>query len=125
MREKDQSSASEIRLDYAQTMRLMALFGGQPGEISLMQGEGHSGAGIYAYFSEYPEEGAFYLGQTNPDALPTQEAASVSAMTAQQLASIEQAAQALAKWRDSSALERLQAQFPWVDPQASQPLQLH
>lgn len=32
-------------------------------ELTLVEGVGHSGKGVYAYFSDYPEEGSMFLGE--------------------------------------------------------------
>lgn len=45
---------------------LVALFGGEESEITVVEvgsdEPSHSGPGLYAYFSEYPDEGTTLLG---------------------------------------------------------------
>lgn len=66
-----------VRIDFKQATTLLSIFGGEAAEITLVQidekdgHKWHSGDGLYAYFGDYPEEGAFYLGRTDEDAVPT------------------------------------------------------
>jgi hypothetical protein len=60
-----------ITLDFKQATELLAIFGGEPSEVTLTYGDGHSGKGIYAYYTEYPGEGAEYIGVSDCEALPT------------------------------------------------------
>lgn len=46
-----------VTLNLNQAMQLLRMFGGEDAEISVKEMAGHSGPGLYAYFSEYPEEG--------------------------------------------------------------------
>ena len=57
-----------------QTAELLDLFGGEPTEFTVMQCNGHSGPGLYAYVTEYPEDGASYLGKTDCEAQPAPQA---------------------------------------------------
>lgn len=59
-----------VNIDYKQATELLEMFGGQPTEISLTNGNGHSGPGLYAFYRDLPEEGAFFLGTTDDDATP-------------------------------------------------------
>lgn len=61
-----------ITLDFKQATELLEMFGGEPGTITLSMGvEGsHSGPGLYAYYSELPEEGANFLGVADDEAAP-------------------------------------------------------
>ena len=65
-----QPAQPAITLDFKQTTELLAMFGGEPSEITLLTGEGHSGKGIYVHYSDYPEEGAEYLGVSDDEAMP-------------------------------------------------------
>lgn len=54
--------ANQLTLNYAQAVQLMVMYADDADcEITLSSGDGHSGAGIYAHYSEYPEEGAQLL----------------------------------------------------------------
>ncbi len=64
---------SEITLDFKQATELLEMFGGEPSTVTLAPGDGHSGKGLYAYWSEIPEEGAIYLGVTDDEAVPVAE----------------------------------------------------
>ena len=59
-----------VSIDYKQATELLAMFGGEPGEVTLLTGGGHSGRGLYAHYTEYPEEGAEFLGETDGEATP-------------------------------------------------------
>lgn len=60
----------KIHIDYKQATELLEMFGGEPGEITLEVGDGHSGHGLYAHYTELPEEGAEYLGVADDEAVP-------------------------------------------------------
>ncbi|MCY1167800.1 hypothetical protein D9M73_77730 [compost metagenome] len=60
----------EITLDFKQATELLEMFGGEPCAITLIPGDGHSGKGLYAYWSGIPEEGALFLGVTDEEAQP-------------------------------------------------------
>ncbi len=50
-------------INLEQTKDLLECFGGEDAEMVLVESEeGHSGKGLYAYFYDYPEEGAVFLG---------------------------------------------------------------
>ena len=52
----------EFNLEMAKT--LFYLFGNEDSEITVEYiKEGHSGEGLYAHFTEYPEEGSIFLGK--------------------------------------------------------------
>lgn len=55
-----------ITLNFYQAKQLIELFSDSDDdiEITLQIGDdtSHSGAGLYAWFSDMPEEGAFFLG---------------------------------------------------------------
>jgi len=59
-----------IEIDFKQATELLAMFGGEPSLVTLMPGDGHSGKGLYAYWTDLPGEGAIYLGATDDDAAP-------------------------------------------------------
>lgn len=59
-----------ITLDFKMATELLEMYGGEPTEITLQNGTGHSGTGVYAYYAEIPEEGAEFLGVSNDDAIP-------------------------------------------------------
>lgn len=59
-----------VHIDFKQASELLEMFGGQPSEITLTNGEGHSGPGLYAFYRDLPEEGSFFLGVTDDDATP-------------------------------------------------------
>lgn len=62
-------AASSITIDFRQASELLEMFGGEPTEITLMTGDGHSGHGLYAVYNADPE-GAVYLGETDEEAEP-------------------------------------------------------
>jgi hypothetical protein len=59
-----------VTLDFRMASELLEMFGGEPGEVSLLQGEGHSGEGLYAYWTELPNEGCVFLGNPDDEAAP-------------------------------------------------------
>ncbi|MFA5898095.1 MAG: hypothetical protein WC829_03160 [Hyphomicrobium sp.] len=63
-------ASASVPIDYRQAVELVEMFGGEPAEVRLIHGDGHSGPGLYAYYDELPEEGANFLGETDPDASP-------------------------------------------------------
>ena len=63
-------AVERITIDMKQAAGLLDLFGGESTEFTVMQCNGHSGHGLYAYVTEYPEEGASYLGKTDCEAQP-------------------------------------------------------
>ena len=67
-------AVERIAIDMKQTAELLDLFGGEATEFTVMQCNGHSGPGLYAYVTEYPEDGASFLGKTDSDATPTSQA---------------------------------------------------
>lgn len=68
MTSTDKSAA--VRIDFKQATELLAMFGGEPCEITLQVTTGHSGNGLYAYYTDLPEEGCTYLGVTDEEAVP-------------------------------------------------------
>ena len=62
---------AEITLDFKMTTELLEMFGGEPAEITLQIGNGHSGKGVYAYYTDCPEEGADFLGVPDYEAMPS------------------------------------------------------
>lgn len=67
-------SYPSITLDFKQATELLEMFGGEPGLVTLQMGceKSHSGTGLYAYYSELPEEGAEFLGaEPDDEAAPT------------------------------------------------------
>jgi hypothetical protein len=70
-----------MNIDFKQATELLQLFGGEPAEIALMTGDGHSGHGLYAVYTADTDEGSVYLGETDENATP--QAAPVAASSAQ------------------------------------------
>jgi len=68
MTSTDKSAA--VRIDFKQATDLLAMFGGEPSEITLQVTTGHSGKGLYAHYTDLPEEGCTYLGVTDEEAVP-------------------------------------------------------
>lgn len=62
-------TTGRVTLDLKQASDLLSLFAGEPTEITLLAGTGHSGEGLYAVFNADPD-GAVYLGQTDEEAMP-------------------------------------------------------
>lgn len=75
-------AVERIAIDMKQTAELLDLFGGEPTEFTVMQCNGPSGPGLYAYVTEYPEDGASYLGKTDCDAQPAPQAQAVKLLAA-------------------------------------------
>lgn len=67
-------AVERIVIDMKQAAELLDLFGGEPTEFTVMQCNGHRGPGLYAYVTEYPEDGASFLGKTDSDATPAPQA---------------------------------------------------
>lgn len=66
-----------VELDFKQASELLELFGGEPTAYTVSyETGGHSGPGIYAHVTEYPEEGSSYLGETEIEAVPDAQPAS-------------------------------------------------
>ena len=59
-----------IELDFKQATELLEMFGGEPGLVTLIPGDGHSGQGLYACWTDVPGEGAIYLGNSDDEARP-------------------------------------------------------
>lgn len=59
-----------VLIDFRQATDLLAMFGGEPNEIALQLGDGHSGRGMYASYTDMPEEGAIFLGTSDQEATP-------------------------------------------------------
>ncbi|WP_431509786.1 hypothetical protein [Variovorax sp. DAIF25] len=72
---------TNITLDFKQADEILAMFGGEPGEVTLILGDGHSGRGLYAHYSDYPEEGAEFLGVSDEEAMPVADAANPALQT--------------------------------------------
>lgn len=62
---------ASLPIDFKQASELLAMFGGEAGMVSLQIGGGHSGRGLYAHASSYPEEGAVFLGVADEEAVPS------------------------------------------------------
>lgn len=77
-----------ITLNLAQATHLLNLFGGEPGQMTVSAAaKGHSGPGLYAHCTEYPEEGATYLGSADadPDERPDNDGPEKAVITLTQL----------------------------------------
>lgn len=61
---------ASITLDFKQATELLDMYGGEPTEVTLQVGDGHSGKGVYAHWAEIPEEGAMFLGVSDYEATP-------------------------------------------------------
>lgn len=86
----DQQAApgARITLDFKQAAALLKMFGAEPCEITLTDGDGHAGRGLYAHYTDMPEEGSTYLGVSadaaEPEAAPAAVAgSSISQVTEQ------------------------------------------
>lgn len=60
-----------MRFTYREAEDLLGFFGGDPETeitvIEVTEGEAaHSGPGLYAYYTEYPDEGTMILGEGRP-----------------------------------------------------------
>jgi hypothetical protein len=76
--------AQSITIDFKQATELLEMFGGEPCEITLTaypEDEHHFeegftiAAGLYAHYTECPEEGGNYLGVADHDAVPAGDSA--------------------------------------------------
>ena len=61
-----------IEIDFKQATELLELFGGEPSSVTVMGGLGHSGEGLYASYADMPEDGAYFLGVADEEAIPAQ-----------------------------------------------------
>jgi hypothetical protein len=61
---------ASIEIDFKQATELLQMFGGEPTSITLLSGNCHSGKGLYASYTDMPEEGAEYLGEADDEAHP-------------------------------------------------------
>ena len=59
-----QPAEPSITLDFKMATDLLKMFGGEPGLVTLQHGgeHCHSGSGLYAWYSDRPEEGSEFLG---------------------------------------------------------------
>lgn len=73
-----------ITLDFKMATDLLGMFCGEPGLVTLQRGDEHchSGPGLYAWYSDMPEEGAGFLG-AEPDDEATPSAPSAPAQLLQ------------------------------------------
>lgn len=78
LRKRDQDVGSSITIDFKQATELLEMFGGEPAEVTLIEGPGHNGEGLYAYYSDLPEEGTEFLGKPDNEALPVAPAQAVA-----------------------------------------------
>lgn len=62
-----EKSAAPLQITLRQTEKLLAFFGGHDTEVSVAQARPDQQPGLYAWCTEYPEEGAVYLGPTEVD----------------------------------------------------------
>lgn len=67
-----------VTIDFKQATELLAMFGGEPTEVTLIEGDGHSGAGLYASYTDMPEEGSNFLGAHDDEAVPAAPAQAVA-----------------------------------------------
>lgn len=59
------SKTESVEIDLRIAQEVLEYFGGEEANVTLSYGqEGHSGEGFYIGCTEYPEEGAVYLGMT-------------------------------------------------------------
>lgn len=58
-----------ITINLFQAEAILEAFGGDDCEFTLAEfgEEAHSGAGLYGYYTEYPEEGALFFGESEQD----------------------------------------------------------
>jgi hypothetical protein len=54
-----------MRFNLEAAKGLLDFFGGEESDITVEETDGHSGHGLYAYCTDYPDEGSLYLG--NPE----------------------------------------------------------
>ena len=75
-----QAAEPSITLDFKMATDLLGMFCGEPGLVTLQRGDEHchSGPGLYAWYSDMPEEGAGFLG-AEPDDEATPSAPSATA----------------------------------------------
>jgi Mn-containing catalase len=65
-----EQNMQSITFDFKMATELLDMFGGEPGEVTVCLGDGHSGKGVYAYWTEIPEEGTVFLGVSDDEAMP-------------------------------------------------------
>jgi hypothetical protein len=69
-RQVKHGDVSSVEFTLRQAEALVGVFGGHDAEVSIIQRPDawpHLDLGLYAYFTEYPGEGTFYLGPTEVD----------------------------------------------------------
>lgn len=59
-----------VTVDFKQATDLLEMFGGESSSVTLSYGNGHSGNGLYASYTDIPDEGSHHLGETDSDAAP-------------------------------------------------------
>lgn len=54
-----------MKFTLKEAQELFDFFGGEDAEVTVeeVNNDGHSGKGLYAFFTEYPEEGSVFLGR--------------------------------------------------------------
>jgi hypothetical protein len=62
----ERTAPKEITFNLSQACQLLQMFGGEDAEITVAMAEGHSGKGLYAHYTELPEEGAELLDGERP-----------------------------------------------------------
>ena len=67
------TTSKPLTLDFKQATEILAMFGGEPGEVTLINTDdiaAHAGSGLYAYYTDLCEEGSGYLGISDDEATP-------------------------------------------------------
>jgi hypothetical protein len=57
----------KMKFNLSASTRLTELFGGEDADITVEFTDGYAGHGLYAYFTDYPEEGGVFLGNPEDD----------------------------------------------------------
>lgn len=98
-----------LRIDFKQATELLAMFGGEPGKVTLLTGEGHSGRGLYAHAAGHGEDGALFLGVADDEAAPETSEPMDAVHWAElfQLRAAVQGPAGYATWQDAATDERM------------------
>ncbi len=93
-----QGASRAITIDFKQATELLEMFGGEPTEVTLIEGNGHSGAGLYASYTDMPEEGSEFLGVHDDEAVPAAPAQAVAVPEGLALVPVEPTPEMLATY---------------------------
>ena len=68
--EQEPQLTTSIEINFKQATELLQMFCDEPTVITLITEDGHSGKGLYAYYTELAGEGTEYLGEADDEDVP-------------------------------------------------------